>query len=106
MSQVLGISEGLHWRFSKTVFARVRAALIVFIDPLVHIHLQLIQAAVELLSKGYAVELILHRPVEPLTDAVFAGVAPSSGNGQCLRPPNTTGIRDARDGRSIPSPDP
>src|SRR6476469_10038939 len=48
----------------------MRASLIVLFEPGIEVILQLLQGSVEFFAKGYAVEFVLHRAVEPFTDAV------------------------------------
>ena len=49
----------------------VRSLLIVALDPAIKIDLEIGDRAVDLLAKGDAIELIEHRLVEPLDDAII-----------------------------------
>jgi len=50
--------KSLHWCFTFTALALMGALMIIFIKPIVKIALELLQALVQLLSKGDPVELI------------------------------------------------
>src|ERR1700722_18182894 len=65
-----GVKEGLHRRFAETRSALMRPFLIVALDPAIKIDLEIGDRAVDLLAKGDTIELIEHRLVEPLDDAI------------------------------------
>ena len=70
MRQVLGICERLHRRLPKTVLSRMGPIFIVLVQPPIHVGLQMLQAAVQLLAERDAIKLILHGPMEPFANAV------------------------------------
>ena len=57
-------------RFAEAPSSLVRPFLIVTLDPAIKIDLEIGDRAVDLLAKGDAIELIEHRLVEPLDDAI------------------------------------
>ena len=66
--------EGLPGSLSVAVAPWVRPPFIVLLQPGVQVHLQVLQAAVELLAKQEAVAFVLRGLVEPFTDASGLGV--------------------------------
>src|SRR6185437_4912063 len=64
------IQEGLHWRFAEAPTSLMRTLLIVLANPQIKIGLQLIDRTIYLFAEGDTVELVEHRSVEALTDAV------------------------------------
>jgi hypothetical protein len=61
----------VHRRFAEAPSSLVRPFLIVTWDPAIKIDLEIGDRAVDLLAKGDAIELIEHRLVEALDDAVI-----------------------------------
>ena len=66
--------EGLPGSLAVAVASRVGPLLIVPVQPGVQVHLQLLQAAVQLLPEEQAVAFVLQGLVEPFADAVGLGV--------------------------------
>ncbi len=64
------VKERLHRRFAEAPSSLVRPFLIVTLDPAIQIDLEIGDRAVDLLAKGDAIELIEHRLVEALDDAI------------------------------------
>ena len=60
----------MHRRFAEAPSSLVRPFLIVTLDPAIKIDLEIGNRAVDLFAKGDAIELIEHRLVEPLDDAI------------------------------------
>ena len=65
------VKERLHRRFAEAPSSLVRPFLIVTMDPAIKIDLEIGDRAVDRLAKGDAIELIEHRLVEPLDDALI-----------------------------------
>src|SRR3954466_6039774 len=64
------LKEGLHRGLAKAPAALMRPVLVVAPDPLIKVGLQLGDRAVDPLAEGHPVELVQHRLVETLNDAV------------------------------------
>src|SRR5215212_4004504 len=65
-----GVKEGLHWGLAKAPAALMRPVLVVAPDPLIKIGLQFGDRAVDPLAERDPVELVQHRLMEALNDAV------------------------------------
>src|SRR5512134_3399781 len=65
-----GVKESLHWGFAETPAPLMRAVFVVPSDPSIEIGLQFLDRAIDLLAERHAVELIQHRPVEALANAI------------------------------------
>lgn len=74
------VQEGLHRGFAVAILALMGAFLIVVDQPATQIVLQGINRRVEGFTERRPIELIQHRLVQPLTDAVSLGV-PGLGAG-------------------------
>ncbi len=68
--QVDTITESVHGGLSIAPAPLVGSGFIIFLHPPIQVGLQLLDAAVELLAEGHAVELVQDGLVEALTDAV------------------------------------
>ena len=77
----------------------MRAFFVVAPDPIIEVALQLGDGAVNLLTEGDAIELIEHRLVEPLDDAIiryeiigaFLSACSRKGDGDMVSPSGTRG---------------
>src|SRR3954447_3389223 len=65
-----GVKEGLHRGLPEAPPTLMRPVLVVAPDPLIKVGLQLGDRAVDPLAEGHPVELVQHRLVEALNDAV------------------------------------
>ena len=65
-----GVKEGRHRGLSVTPSSLMGPRLVVFSDPAIEIVLQLLDRGLDLLSERHAVELVEHRLVEALDNAV------------------------------------
>src|SRR3954451_13129992 len=104
-----GVKEGLQRGLAKAPAALMRPVLVVAPDPLIKVGLQLGDRAVDPLAEGHPIELVQHRLVEALDDAVIrhdgcgAFLVPlfSPENGLMVSPSGTrgTGSTKVRAGR-------
>lgn len=70
LADCLSLFESSYWRPATAHFALMGSLMIVVLDPGVKVFLQLFNATVDLLPKGYLVELLQNRLVETLADAI------------------------------------
>src|SRR4029077_13360559 len=62
--------QGLHRSLSEAPAALVRTPQIVFGDPGIEVGLQLVNRLVDLLAERHPIELVEHRAMEALADAI------------------------------------
>ena len=86
------VKEGLHWGLAVASLALMTPALVVVGHPDIEISLQFLDAAVDLLAEGDAVELVQHGAVEPLT------FIPSSRLASFMSSSNTTVLAEVIEG--------
>ena len=67
---MLGVLEGLRWRFAVAISSAVRPFLVVVGDPLIEIGLQFFDGLVNLLSESNLVKLLQNRLMKAFADAV------------------------------------
>jgi hypothetical protein len=68
--QRLRIQERLHRRLAIAVLAAVRPLTVIAFNPLVHVGLQLLEAAVELLAKRHLIKLLEDSAMKALADPI------------------------------------
>src|SRR5687767_3443495 len=70
---MLGIQKGLYRCLSEAVLSGMRPLLIVLLQPVIDVGLQILDRTIQPLTKGHAIELILHRAMKSFTDTVGLG---------------------------------
>ncbi len=93
----------MHRRFAIAVLAAVRPFNLIAFNPLVHIGLQLLKAAVELLAKRHLIKLLEDSAVKALADPFVCGDLALVFVWSMFPAPSRDRIRAVVDYRNIPN---